>query len=443
MSPSRRSLSRAALTVALAAVAAAMALAGPELAFGAASSGPTYRVAVAPTALAAGTSAATTLTLTQLVGDDAYHGKELGSVRITPPAGFTLTGATAARGSYALPVTIAAGAVTVEKLDLEHAGQSATVTLQAKIPCGVAGTASWVVVGHSTDTFSNSHATTLVQDPASTSTAQVAGCSLAFAAQPAAAAAGKVISSQAANPAGAPVSVQVRDGNGNPAAQAGLTISLSIAAGTGTAGAVLAGTRSSAAGATGLATFAPTIDRAGHAYQLLAQAGIGITPATSAAFEVSDVATVCSGACSVSTQSGTTSATVSGNSNGGVLTASLGLDNVDCNNAVNHNYVATSQAVTFDLSQATGRTLVTMKIAAASVTKLWFKYEVCFSSPNSTFVNKYGATIPAGQAGILPSCFFDCDRPSTGPCVLLKWFDFRGNVYVLFSVPAGDPRGQI
>ena len=134
---------------------------------------------------------------------------------------------------------------------------------------------------------------------------------------------------------------------------------------------------------------------------------------------------------------------MSGNSNGGVLSASLGLDTVDCNNAVNRNYVATSQTVTFDVTQATGRTLVTMKIAAASVTKLWFKYEVCFSSPSSTFVNKYGATIPAGQAGILPSCFFDCDRPSIGPCVLLKWFDLRGNVYVLFSVPAGDPRGRV
>ena len=100
-------------------------------------------------------------------------------------------------------------------------------------------------------------------------------------------------------------------------------------------------------------------------------------------------------------QKGTTSATVNSNSNGGVLSASLGLDNVDCNNAVNRNYVATSETVTFDVTQATGRTLVTMKVAAASVTKLWFKYEVCFSSPNSTFVNKYGATIPAGQAGIL------------------------------------------
>ena len=441
--PSRRPVSRAALTLVLAAVAATVALASPVVAQGGGSSGPTYRVAVAPTALAAGTSAATTITLTQLVGDDWSHSKQLGSVRITPPAGFTLTGATAARGSYALPVTIAAGAATVDGLDLDHAGQTATVTLQARIPCGVAGPAKWTVVGHSTDSFSSSYAMTLGQDPASATTAQVTACSLAFAAQPAAAGAGKVITSQAANPAGPAVGVQLLDGNGNPAAQAGLAISLTIAAGTGTAGALLGGTTSAATGPGGLAAFAPTIDRAGHTYKLVAQAGSGITEATSSAFDVSDVATVCSGACSASTQKGTTSATVNSSSNGGVLSASLGLDNVDCNNAVNRNYVATSETVTFDVTQGTGRTLVTMKVAAASVTKLWFKYEVCFSSPNSTFVNKYGATIPAGQAGILPSCLFDCDRPSTGPCVLLKWFDLHGNVYVLFSVPAGDPRGRV
>ena len=166
----RRPVSRAVLTAALATVAAAIALVSPVVAQGGGSSGPTYRVAVVPTALAAGTTTTSTFTLTQLVGDDYSHSKQLGSVRITAPAGFTLTGATAARGSYALPVTIAAGTATVDGLDLDRAGQTATVTLQARIACGVTGAAKWTVVGHSTDSFSNSYATTLVQDPASTST---------------------------------------------------------------------------------------------------------------------------------------------------------------------------------------------------------------------------------------------------------------------------------
>ena len=444
MSPTRRPVPRGALIGVLAVFATAVALVSPAMsqAGGSSSSGPSYRAAVAPTALAAGTAASSTITLTQLVGDARSHGKPLGSVRITPPAGFTLTGATAARGSYPLPVAIAAGAATVDNLNLDYAGKTATVTLQVTIPCGVTGAALWKVVGHSTSKFTDSYAVTLVQDPASTLTAQVAACSLAFGTQPTNAGAGKVITSQPANPAGAPIGVQLRDGNGNPAAIGGVPIGLAIASGTGSIAAVLGGTTSAPTSAAGTALFAPTIDRAGNAYKLVASAGAGITSATSAAFNISDVATVCSGACSATSQSGTTSATVNANSNGGVLSVSVGLDNVDCNNAVNHNYVATSATVTFDVTPATGRTNVTLKIAAASVNKLWFQYEVCFSSPNSSFVNKYGAAIAPGQAGILPSCFLNCDRPTGGPCVLLKWFDLHGNVYLLFSVPAGDPRGR-
>ena len=437
MLSSRRHVPRAVLTSALAALATTLVLVIPGLAQAGGSSGPSYKAAVAPTALAAGTSAASTITLTQLAG------KGLGSVQITAPAGFTVTGATAARGTYALPVVLAGSTVTVDNIGLDYAGKTATVTIQASIPCGVAGAATWKVVGHSTSKYSDRYATTLVQDPTSTLTAQVAACSLAFAAQPTAAGTGKVITSQAATPSGAAVSVQLRDGNGNPAALSGIPVGLSIASGTGAAGAQLGGTISANTSAAGTAAFAPTIDRAGNDYKLVAQAGAGITPATSAAFNISDVAVACSGACSGTSQSGTTTATVNANSNGGVLSLSLGLDNVDCNNAVNRNYLATSATVTFDVTPAIGRTLVTMKVAAASVNKLWFQYEVCFSSPNSAFVNKYGASIAPGQAGILPSCFFNCDRPSVGPCVLLKWFDLHGNVYVLFSVPAGDPRAKV
>ena len=109
---------------------------------------------------------------------------------------------------------------------------------------------------------------------------------------------------------------------------------------------------------------------------------------------------------------------------------------------MNQFYVSTSEVASFSVTPATTRTLVTMKLAAASVTKPFFKYEVCFSSPGSTFTNKYGAVIPAGQAGILPWCL-NCLNPTGGPCVVLKWFDLYGNVYVKFSVPQNDPKGRI
>jgi hypothetical protein len=440
MSVSRGRIGRPIMAVSVA-VALAVAVATPVLATGSAT-GPSYRAVVAPSSLAAGTATTSTITLTQVIGDDSYHSRELGSVRITPPAGFVLTGATAVRGSSALPVSIASGVVTVNNVDLDNAGQTATVTLVATIPCGVSGAAGWTVVGHSTYSYDSTKAKTLVQDPASQLASTVAPCSLAFATQPTAAAVGKVITGVAADPSGSPVAVQLRDGNGAAEPAAGLAIELTIESGTGTAGAVLGGTLNATTDGTGRATFAPTIDRPGHDYALHAAAAPGISQATSAAFDVSSVAVVCSGACSGSDQLGNTSATVSATSNGGVLSMSVGLDTVDCNNAVNHNYVSTSQAVTFDVTPAVGRTTITMKLAAASVTRPFYKYEVCFSSPNSTFVNKYGATIAAGQAGILPQCV-NCDKPTGGPCLLLRWFDLRGNVYVKFSVPSGDPRGKI
>lgn len=442
MSSSRRPTARAALAAGAVALTTSLLLGGPVLAHGGGTRGPTYRAVGAPAGLAAGTTATSTITLTQLVADQGSQGKELGSVRITAPAGLTLTGATAVRGSNALPVTLASNAATVDNLDLDQAGQTATVTLEAAIPCGVSGARTWTVVGHSTYSFDAYGAKTMVQDPSSPLTATVTGCSLAFATQPATAQVGKIITSVAADPAGTPVSVQLRDGNGVPEPQAGLAISLAIEPGSGTAGAVLAGTTSAGTGSTGAAAFAPTIDRPGHEYRLRATAGPGISPATSAAFDVGSVAVACSGACSGTASQGGTTATVSATSNGGALWMSMGLDDVDCNNAANRNYVATSAPVTFNVTSATGRTTITMKLAKASVTKPWFKYEVCFSSPNSSFVNRYGATIAAGQAGILPSCL-DCDHPTGGPCVLLKWFDLQGNVYVKFSVPAGDPRGKI
>jgi hypothetical protein len=425
------------------ALAAALALGGPVLAHGG-SAGPTYRAVVSPSAVAAGTAATTTITLTQLVEDDYYHARELGSVRITPPSGFSLTGASAVRGSTSLPVVVSGGSVTIDNVDLDHAGQTAVVTVQTTIPCGTAGAASWTVVGHQTYRFSSSKATVLPQDPTSQLGTQVAACSLAFVAArgPAAAGVGMTITGAPADPSGPSIQVQLRDGNGSPAAQAGVAVTLTIEPGTGTAGAVLGGTTNAGTDPTGVASFAPTLDRSGHGYELHASAGPGIGDATSGPFDVDDVAKTCTGACSGTDQMADTSATVSATTNGGVLTMSLGLDALDCNNAVNHYYVSTSQVLTFGLTPSAGRKTVTIGLAAASVTKPFHKYEVCFSSPNTSFINKYGATIAAGDPGILPTCK-NCKQPTGGPCVLLRWKDRAGNVFVRFSVPMADPRGRI
>ncbi len=427
------------VTVALAAV---LALGEVALAHGGGGSGPTYRADVSPTSVAAGTATSSTISLTQLAEDHYWDDRELGSVRVTAPAGFTITAASAARGSTPLAVVIGAGTVSVDSVDLDHAGQVATVTIQATVACGTAGAATWGIVAHQTYAFGSSKAKILPQDPTSQLGTQVASCSLAFAGQPAEGGIGNVITTVAGDPSADPIQVQLLDGNGAPAAQAGVAVGLVIEPGSGTSGAILGGSIGGPTDSSGVVGFGPTIDRSGRGYALRATAGAGITPATSSTFDIDDVAKACAGACSGSTQTGDTAATVSATTTAGLLTMSLGLDTVDCNDAMNHYYVGTSQVLTFGVTPAAGRKTVTIELAAASVTKPASKYEVCFSSPNTGFVNKYGATIAVGAAGILPTCK-NCGKPSGGPCVVARWKDGAGNVFVKFSVPMADPKGRI
>ena len=84
-----------------------------------------------------------------------------------------------------------------------------------------------------------------------------------------------------------------------------------------------------------------------------------------------------------------------------------------------------------------------MKLAAASVTKLVVQVRRLLQLAELDLREQVRRAIAAGEAGLLPSCIFNRDRPRGEPCVLLKWFDRQGNVFVLFSVPAGDPRGKV
>ena len=117
----------------VAAVATALSLLGAVPAF-AAAAGPDYRADITPGTVPAGTDQDPTLvvTLTHL----ATTSREIGSVRIRPPAGISLTGATAKRGSNVLNVAVMAGSVTVSNLQLNNDHATATVTIKADIPCG-------------------------------------------------------------------------------------------------------------------------------------------------------------------------------------------------------------------------------------------------------------------------------------------------------------------
>lgn len=391
--------------------------------------GPYYRAAVTPSDIAAGATTGVAITVTRIIGS-GEHKPKIKSLKIIPPAGFLVDGG--------------ADPVIVTGLDLDLVGEQAVVDLPVSVACGEAGARQWTVVAKSRD------GQVLAQDAINSSLGQtIVRCRLAYLRQPALAGESTTITSVAADPSGDSIAVRLLDGNGDPETTTGVGIALSIGSGTGSAGASLSGVTADVTNANGVASFAPRIDRAGTGYALEADAGPGIVGTISDPFTVTGVAVQCSGSCSGSDEAGNTQATVTASSSG-LLTLTVGLGGISCNNAANRNYVSSSEPIVFDVTSGTGRTTVVLGLAAASVTRPYKKYDVCFSSPASAFKNKFGVQIAAGDAGLLPDCRRGDDdhhhrNSSTGgsqaPCVEKRWKDPAGNVFIRFGVPPGDPRG--
>ena len=454
--PSTPTFTRRLFSATMGAVVLSSLVAVPTLGHGPGSH-PEYLVAVVPTSVAAGTVAMTKLRVTLL--RSAHHDYPIiGSLGITPPTGFTISSATATRGIKPLPVVLEGGVAVIDDADLRRAGAKVSVVLRSVIACGVDGASSWSVLARGASDFSDTTSRTVRRDPSSTLVSPVAGCSLTFLRQPALTGVDAVITSVPATPGGASVAVQLLDGNGHPASEAGVSVSVSRTPGTGSNAATLGGDPADATNGSGVATFAATLDTVANGYRLDATAGAGIDGVTSDTFDVPGVAVACSGSCGGSSSKGTTSATVEGTTSGGVLTLSLGQGDVDCNNAVNRYYQGSSEPIVFDVTQGTGRTVVTIKLEASSVDKPLGRYLVCFSSPVSSFVSRYHAQIAAGEAGVLHGCGRHWNDPrgvgrasghdhgsdvNAQPCMEKRWKDEDGNVYVRFSVPPGDPRGKI
>jgi hypothetical protein len=411
---------------------------GPVAATGGGGSGDAYRADIAPAGAAAGTSSTLVVTIRQLSGSSD---KRVRSAQVTAPDGITITGATAKKGNNGLSAISTASTATVDGIPPLSSGQTVTVTLQTRILCGVGGSKTWAVSARNSNTF-GSGGSALSQDPASQLTASVTRCSLEFSEQPADAGRDKVITGDTADPDGTPIKVQLLDGDGDPASQADVTVSLAIVSGTGASGATLAGTTSDDTNGDGVARFAPTIDRSERSYRLEASAAGIIGSGPSSAFDIEDVAKVCSGGCAGSSDKGTTSATVSSSSSGGVLRMSLGLDALSCDDAPNQYYQSSSSPLTWDVTSADGRTEVTIRLAAADVNRPYNLYDVCFSADSYGFRNRYNVRIDPGEAGLLKGCPPRLGKQDADPCVVEKWRE-NGDVLIKFSVPKGDPRGRI
>ena len=345
--------------------------------------------------------------------------------------------------------------MTVNDLNLRDDDDTAVVSITVSIACGVDEVATWTTVGHNTSSFTNPYAKTIALDPASQLDTTVTPCSaasaLAFIDGPTDAEAGTTITSQPGVPRAHQSRSSCSTGTASRIDIADVTVSLAIVEGTGSSGAVLTGSTSQT-DASGQASFSQlAIDTPGLVYQLRATA-TGLEPATSGPFDIHAVLVECDGFCSATESEGNTTASVSANSAGGYVAMSFGVEALSCDDAANQYYPRTSEVLTFEVTGSSAQ-IVTMTIAKSSVTRPFYRYRACFSSPTNGFVNHYGVAIAPGQAGLLPDCFDFHHHGSSAraltnhgdvdaPCQLLRGVDRHGNVFVTFLTAEDDPEGS-
>jgi hypothetical protein len=272
------------------------------------------------------------------------------------------------------------------------------------------------------------------------------GSHLRFLTEPATSSVGAVITSVLGDPGGERIRVALYNGSGDRERVAGIPIRLEIVTDSGTPGATLVDAVAST-NTVGVAIFEPSISARGFDYRLVGKAAdhasenSGNIAATgpSRAFDIQgDIADCTGSGCLATDAQDGTDAQVTASADGVILLA-VGVGALDC-----AAYAESSETVTFDVTQGqTGtRTEVTIRLAASNVTKPARKYDVCFSSPTSSFRDASGRQVGMGAAGLLR----DCPRTlaaSGDPCVRSRAKDSSGSVIVVFSVPPGDPRVRI
>ncbi|MFP5364016.1 MAG: hypothetical protein ACLGI5_14950 [Thermoleophilia bacterium] len=247
-----------------------------------------YSIALSPATVPSGSQATISATYTNLTGQ-----QQLGSSNLSPPAGFTATGAQISGFSLspappAASATVDGGVVQLRDLSLPP-GESVTVELQVTTPCGGAA-GSWTGITKQANDFNGPPGNDLTLDleRSSTTTATTGGCRLSFTTQPADVQVGSTITGTAGDPAGPPVAVSVLDAAGNPAAAA---ISVTVGLGTAPVGAVLNGTKT-VTSANGVASFGSLSVTEAGTYTLLATSP-DATSATSDAFKAHQILVSC------------------------------------------------------------------------------------------------------------------------------------------------------
>jgi len=381
-----------------------------------------YAAVISPSAVAAGSTASFTATLTNETST-----QQLGSANLTLPSGFApVSVGTPSSGTAAL----VGGTVQLRNLSVGP-GASVSVSVGARVPCQL-GTYTWSILAKQANDFSGDPGNDLTFDAANSSltTTLTGTCHLGFAftAQPASAQVATAISTLTFDPSGPAVSVQVLDGNGNPILTSTIPVTVSILTNPGSG--TLSGTTTvNAVG--GTASFPGiSIDRAGLGYTLAAGTSVAaIDPGSSAAFNIANVGKKCSAAACSSgtvTQGITSASEVAGpGADGDLLSLYVAVEPLDC-----PGYQETSAVVTFDVSGSRTKSVtVILPKAGLKANDL----RVCFASPNA-FVDRSGATV---NLGLLPDC-----SASVAPCMYPAKV-VKTTMVITFDAPAGDPKGRV
>lgn len=402
------------------------------------SSGKCYSADVSPFEnIPAGASENFTFTIT-----NEAAAQTLGSVKITAPASFAITGASGPAGSSA---SFTSSSALFRYLSLSP-GQQATLTVGATAPCG-SGSHQWGIDAKQSNQFKGS-GNDFTPDPTSILAADVTGaCSLEFSAQPNTTAAGEKITT-AVGSTGGPVTVEVLDGDGNLIT--GSTAPVTVAIGANPGAASLSGTTTVDA-SSGVATFGDlSVGQAGLGYTLIASS-LGIDSATSAYFSIDDALPACStgSACSASASTKTTSGTVTTSSAGTGEYLGVGLGGVTYGCPT---YTGSSDPLSFDVLNSSGAAqssadfAVQLEISKAAVhasghpgASTW---QICYAStqPFTAVAGTSGTTVIGGvtyYTGLLPGC---SNNSPVAPCVQARNDDNAGNVIVTF-LATGDPVG--
>ena len=402
-----------------------------------------YQVTGTPATVAAGASQVFTITVT-----NESSGDTLGSVLLSAPSGFVVSGASGGTASYT------AGSALFLNLGLSN-GQPATLTVDATAPCSGAGSAWTVQPGESsqfTGTNGDDDGDAAADFQVASVPVTVTGtCSLAFQDEPNGTVAGSPITSQVGS-AGSAVSVEVLDGSNQLITSSTAPVTVQIGANPNPGSGTLSGTTTvNAIG--GVASFPGlSINQTGSGYTLDATSPGIPTMATSAYFDIWGVLQGCSvSQCTGSSSTTTTTGTVTTSSASSGQFLGVGLRGVSF--TCGGSYQPESDPLSFDVLSPSGAAdssavfNVTLKLSKNAVQSSGHPgastWQICFGS-DIPFTARPGTsgTATIGNVTYYTGLLPDCSSTQPAPCVQSRNKTNAG-VEVVTFLGTGDAYGKM